>query len=322
MDKFYAMIAVEFPRDNLDTEEIPLPEREIHMWKKRVSTLDRSVNFIQDTKDGGAFECRYVRRDESYFIAYVSSHTGCRLACRFCHLTQSGSTTFTPATAGEILGQVARVLEWHRDSETPAPRMNINFMARGDAMSNPFITGNFREIGDGISAMAANHGLDHRINISTIFPEESSESDLVTSFSGHPVTFFWSLYSLDPVFRRRWMPRAEGPAMSLRRLMRWQDATGEEVVLHWALIEGKNDDEKTLTDIAEMVVMSGLRARLNLVRYNSWSERTGQEPDDAGIARAMAILEPVMMIPGSRIVPRVGQDVAASCGMFMTAGAL
>ena len=70
--------------------------------------------------------------------------------------------------------------------------------------------------------------MEIRFNISTIFPSDAAEVDLVEAFGGWPVTFFWSLYSLDPAFRRRWLPRAQDPVAVGGRLRAWQEATGPE----------------------------------------------------------------------------------------------
>jgi 23S rRNA (adenine2503-C2)-methyltransferase len=288
-------------------------------WRVLTSGLDASVNFLRDTEDGGLLECRYVRRSPDYVIAYLSSHSGCRHACRFCHLTQSGQTMFRESSPWDLMAQAMQVLGHYDRLQAPAERLHVNFMARGDALSSRVVTGRFAEFAAPLRAEARRRGLDIRFNVSTIFPRDADDVDLATAFSGFPVTLFWSLYGLDPGFRRRWMPRAAAPEASLARLVDWQGRTGGDVVLHWALISGKNDHPEDIRRISEMISASGLKARFNLVRYNSWSERTGVEADAATIEEAMAILEPAMRLPGSRIVPRVGFDVKASCGMFVDA---
>jgi adenine C2-methylase RlmN of 23S rRNA A2503 and tRNA A37 len=91
------------------------------------------------------------------------------------------------------------------------------------------------------------------------------------------------------------------------------------VVLHWGLISGQNDREGDLAGIVRLLSGSGLRARLNLVRYNSFSDRTGQEAGSDRLDLFLNTIGPVLGLPGSRVVPRVGRDVKASCGMFVSA---
>jgi len=46
------------------------------------SQEDQSVNFIADDGNDGFLEARYVRREDNYFIVYLSSQTGCIKACQ------------------------------------------------------------------------------------------------------------------------------------------------------------------------------------------------------------------------------------------------
>lgn len=281
------------------------------------SKIDRSVNFTAGFGKG-VLEARYVRRCEDYFIAYLSSQSGCRLACRFCHLTRTRQTSFDQAGVPDLLSQLDRVLSHHRHDETPSPRMNVNFMARGDALMNPVVAGGDPDFFIPAVEMAQAAGVPEvMFNVSSIFPKEAAGVDLVTAYGDHPVTLFWSLYSLNPHFRKRWLPKAEEPEAVFRKLRDFQDRTRHPVVLHWALIEGENDTDEDFRLIREAVSDHGLRARLNLVRYNPADEGTGQEASESRYEAAMGSISPVMTVPGSRIVPRVGYDVKASCGMFV-----
>lgn len=283
------------------------------------SEEDRSVNFVAPYGDG-VVEARYVRRTEDYFICYVSSHSGCRLACRFCHLTRTRQTTFDAVGLDGFVAQISRVLRHHAEAETPSPRMNVNFMARGEPLVNAAVRGQMRPLHDAVSGLAADAGVGEVVyNPSSIFPVGTEDLDLAAAFGGLPVTPFWSLYSLDPAFRKRWLPKAIAPDIALGKLLDFQSATGREVVLHWALIEGQNDRDADFEAIAEMVARSGLDARLNLVRYNPADAGTGQEAPEDRYQAALRILGAVMTRPGSRVVPRVGFDVKASCGMFVSA---
>ena len=286
-------------------------------WSVHKSEQDASVNFVQSAFDGGMWECRFVQRDPSYAIAYVSSHSGCRHACRFCHLTQTGQTMFTPSTIPQLIEQLDRVLE-HVDSGIVPPHLNINFMARGEALSNPLLVKDFGKFAQHAQDQTQRRGMSVRYNISTIFPLDSEGVDLVKAFGEHPVTFYWSLYALDARFRKRWLPRAQDPFVVADRLRAWQEATGREIVFHWAFIEGENDSIAQVQEVRTWIEEQGLFGRFNLVRYNSHNARTGKEPDEDVLRSLFDEIVPAMKIGGSRIVPRVGFDVAASCGMFIS----
>ena len=66
-----------------------------------------------------------------------------------------------------------------------------------------------------------------------------------------------------------------------------------------------------------MIKDSGIKARMNVVRYNPFGPGQGKESSEEVIQARFEQLKQVMLVPGSRIVPRVGTDVAASCGCFI-----
>jgi len=217
----------------------------------------------------------------------------------------------------DLLQQLDRVLE-HAVGQPPMERFHINFMARGEALSNrPLVEGFGAFAGPATARVRAVLGVESVFNVSSIFPQDGPV-DLVGAFGGWPVTFFWSLYSLNPRFRKRWMPKARVPLEVAAALRVWQAASGRPIVLHWAFIEGENDDPAEVRALADWVVEQGLDARFNLVRYNPFSDAQGREPDERRLEALFDDLVPAMRVPGSRVVPRVGFDVAASCGMFVS----
>lgn len=303
-----------------------------------VSKEDRSVNFVFPNGQ----EARYVRRSEDYFIVYLSSHGGCNQACRFCHLTQTKQVEMVPATAEEFIIQANAVLNHYHQQvkaghEWPVKYVNFNWMARGEPLLNQALAVQWEEIARRLRDLARLVGVeDVRFNISTIMPKDAPstvEPEYVVpgiSFADIMLeemacvedrtlspTIYYSLYSLDPEFRKRWLPKAMDPVQAVSELAGIQKFIGLRVVLHHCLIEGENDSIEDAQAIVELVKKNELGARFNLVRYNPYSSAQGKEPPEEVFVAYFQEITKGMTAPGSRIVPRVGYDVKASCGMFV-----
>lgn len=309
-----------------------------------ISGEDLSVNHVVLAEDGGAYECRFVRRRDEYFIVYLSSHSGCDRACRMCHLTQTGQTMMRPATYGDYVKQARTVLKhWFLEGDwRNVPEfINFNFMARGEPFANeklwapPFenMHGPIRMI-DALEKRLTQETLSRGVkraqfNYSTIMPASLPDRPLasVLGRAHRDRNIYYSLYSLKADFRRRWLPKAMNPLLALDRLAEYQrtgidfdDGRGPqsgEIVLHWSFIKGQNDDDETVDQIIEEVLKRGMKTRFNCVRYNPFSPAQGEEPDEETLQRLTDKLSAAFGDPRTRIVPRVGFDVKASCGMFL-----
>lgn len=281
------------------------------------SKLDQSVNFVLPTSDGGAFEARYVRREPEYFCCYLSSHSGCNKGCKFCHLTATKQTMYTPATVEEMKMQAERVFDHFSDKEEvdydySTDRVHFNFMARGEPLDNADVNSRLLEI---LYETASEHSIIPRFNISTIMPKSlSPDTDITLAerFTPFYPVIYYSLYSLDKEWRKKWLPGAMEPEQALDILRDYQTASGTIVVIHGAFIEGENDNAWGVGQMMKLVQQKGVIAKFNIVRYNPFSPEYGEEsnflPD---IRNQINGYMPV------KIVSRVGMDVAASCGTFI-----
>lgn len=286
------------------------------MTETLYSAEDASVNFISPANDGGAFEARYVRREEDYFITYLSSHTGCNKACRVCHLTQTRQTMMTPATVDDYYLQGLQVFRHYREFDD-AQRVNFNFMARGEPLANPSVLNNWDRVQRPLQSLAEQHALASKFNISTIMPEEMADRKLYDVFGDSGAQIYYSLYSMRDDFRKRWLPKAMGAHDALWKMVEWQQKTGQLLTLHWAFIEGENDSLDVLEEIIMAILVRSLDVKFNLVRYNPYSPAQGKEPSEEILQRNFDYLAKAFGHEKSRIVPRVGFDVKASCGMFV-----
>lgn len=282
------------------------------------SEQDKSVNFVFDNW----LEARFVRRTQDYFIIYLSSHDGCNKACRFCHLTQSGQTSFNETSLEDYLTQAKVVMDYYKSikqTQGAAQRVNFNFMARGEPLANSVMLTQAKDLFSGLENLAKEEGLEAHMNISSIFPKELETVNLEQVFQDVTQNYgiYYSLYSVQADFRRRWLPKAMDYQLALKKLEQLQKTHGTKVAFHWAFIKDENDTEQALENLLEVLSHYEIKAKFNLVRYNPYSEKQGIESDETTLQTNFNKINVFLNNPQSRIVPRVGFDVKASCGMFV-----
>lgn len=279
------------------------------------SVFDASVNFVKEF-GRGKIEFRYVRRDANHISAYVSSHSGCRMKCKMCHLTATDQTTFNHVSPDLYKAQLSTVLDWYgTKSFTPAKRVNVNFMARGEPLSNRYVVNQWSKIHDSFSELAKSRDLVLKPNISTIMPKHFEQYSLYNTFRGNAYIYY-SLYSLNQRFRDKWLPGSMDPYKALVNLKDYQEKSGTEITFHWAYIQNENDSLQEAKQIANVLSSFNFNGKFNLIRYN---------PPDSTKEPSYERLEELFQIinsglgnnPKSKIVSRVGLDVKASCGTFM-----
>ena len=124
------------------------------------------------------------------------------------------------------------------------------------------------------------------------------------------------MYSLDPAWRKRWIPKGHEPERVLDWLAAMQAKYGHEIAIHGAFIANENDSQQNVESIASAIASRQLNAKFNLVRYNPFSDAQGAESEESVLIARLDTLKTVTT-ENTRMVPRVGFDVKASCGMFM-----
>ena len=287
------------------------------------SKEDLSVNFVWPLQGTDAIEARFVRRTDDYFIVYLSSHTGCNQACRFCHLTATKQVSMQDVTLDDFLVQADAVLAYYdeevRSGRQPAAqKVHFNWMARGEPFLNPVVLHQSKELFDALAFRAKIRRLNVEFKLSSIFPNATPLADMVEAMSYPNVRTYYSLYSLDTQFRKRWIPKAHDPIAVLDWLGNNHRTQKPplDIALHWAFIAGQNDSAEGVQAIAEAVEARGLHAKFNLVRYNPFSSAQGEESAEGVLLDRLELMRSCMDQVNTRMVPRVGFDVRASCGMF------
>ena len=284
------------------------------------SQLDHSVNFERTFEDHtGRLEARYVRRTDEYFIVYLSSQTGCKQACRMCWLTATGQTDLKNVTVAEYLEQAREVFDYYAAQGIPAERVHFNFMARGEPFANPNFINHADEILQGLADLAVYHGLKYKFLISTIFPKEFDTHELTDVFKNPSLRpeIYYSLYSTNRDFRRRWLPKAIEPGIVLTLLGRWNRSTGKVPKIHYAFIDGENDSIGDVKRCIDLIEEYNVPVNWNIVRYNPPVGHYSKEPVYGHIDYLARYIRSRLPDAKVKIIPRVGTDVQASCGTFL-----
>jgi 23S rRNA (adenine2503-C2)-methyltransferase len=281
------------------------------------SQIDNSVNFIEEQL-AGFLEARYVKRPNAdYFIAYLSSHNGCNRGCTFCHLTATKQTSFVDSTQNDYISQAIQIFKHYRTTNDNVKYMSFNFMARGEPLANQTILESGDELLIKLGQVAKEEGLPAKFNISTIMPLSLKKS-LVDVFHYVNPTIYYSIYSTDSKWRKKWMPGAMDVHIALDMLAEYQDFSKKIVKIHFPFIAGENDSVEDVSAICDAIDDAGLICEFNLVRYNPASEDQGVESSEEVIERNINILKNRFSFNTKvQIIPRVGFDVKASCGMFV-----
>jgi len=285
------------------------------MFNQLNSTEDNSVNFVK-RDDVGFSEARYVRRTDKYFIVYLSSQTGCNRGCKFCHLTATGQTAFNDVDYRGYLIQAGQVLDYYSSLGNPAEIVHYNFMARGEALSNKHLLTNAYRILSSLADLAIGDNLTPKFNVSTIMPRNLRGASLSKIFRGITPTIYYSVYGMREDFRKYWLPGALDPNVAFDMLAEYQQDTKKIIKLHWAFIKDENDSVEDLDMLVDAVRSRELKTEVNIVRYNPFSYREGEESPIELITDNARYLSDKLQTK-VKIVDRVGYDVKASCGMFV-----
>lgn len=280
------------------------------------SKLDHSVNFVEEQLVG-FIESRFVRKCDDYFVAYLSSQTGCNRGCTFCHLTVTGQTSFVDSSHNDFMAQAIQVFKHYRKENKPAKYMHYSFMARGEPLSNKILLDSGDELLSKLGQVAKEEGLPAKFNISTIMPMTLKKS-LVNVFNYVNPTIYYSMYSTNQEWRDKWMPSALPVEEAVSKLKEYQTFSKKIIKIHHPFIDGENDSEKDVHAVCDLLEKYNLICEFNLVRYNPASSAQGKESPENIINRNVEIIQNRFNFNSKvQIIPRVGFDVKASCGMFV-----
>ncbi len=203
--------------------------------------------------DGSTIETVLMTYDDRVTVC-VSSQAGCAMGCTFCATGQAGFTRHL--SSGEVLEQVMFAVR----AAAPRRLSNVVFMGMGEPLANYNVTIN------AVRRLHEYRGLSARhLTVSTVGVAPAIER---LAKEGLPLTLAVSLHAANNETRSELVPLNR--RYPLERLhdacANWMAATGRRLSFEWALIDGVNDTERAVEELARYA--TSLRAHVNLIPLN------------------------------------------------------
>ncbi len=234
----------------------------------------------------------------------LSTQAGCAVNCHFCATAQLG--LLRNLTAGEIVGQLLLTLEDNRSALRP--QTNVVLMGQGEPLLN------YENVLRAVRLMADPNGMN--LSLRHITLSTSGIVPGIRRLTAEPVRprLAVSLNATSNEQRFQIMPiNTKYPLEELLAACRdFPLRPGERLTFEYVLLGGFND---TPEDARRLVrLLSGLRAKVNLIAWNSVPELPYRAPEPPAVAEFQRILTDQGLLAFLRR-PR-GQDVFAACGQL------
>jgi len=218
-------------------------------------TSDRgaTTKWVFRLHDGATIETVLMTYDDRVTVC-ISTQAGCAMGCSFCATGQAGFTRHL--SVGEVLEQVFVA------ARAAAPRRlsNVVFMGMGEPLANFLVTCRVIECLHEYRGLSARH-----LTVSTVGVAPAIER-LATR--GLPLTLAVSLHAANNETRNELVPLNR--RYPLERLQRacgfWLAETSRRLSFEWALIDGVNDTERAMDELAGYA--RPLHAHVNLIPLN------------------------------------------------------
>jgi 23S rRNA (adenine2503-C2)-methyltransferase len=260
-----------------------------------------TVKWLWSLPDGAEVETVLMHYPKRSTVC-ISSQAGCAMGCGFCATGQAGYQR--NLAVGEILEQVVHA---RRASTIRSRRLsNIVFMGMGEPMAN------YDRVLEAVGRLITDFEIGARnITVSTVglvpqmlrFAEEGLQVGLALSLHAANDELRTGLV---PVNRRHPIDELVAACQLFR------ERTGRRVSLEWAMIDGVNDRDQDVAELADVATRA--RAHVNLIPLNptpGWPT-TGSPP------QRVAAFAADLSARGVNVTVRAnrGTDIDAACGQL------
>jgi len=209
--------------------------------------------WVFQLEDGETIETVLMHYDDRVTVC-VSSQAGCAMGCTFCATGQAGFS-------GQLsVGQVIEQVMFATRAAAPSRLSNVVFMGMGEPLANYATTVEVVRRLHGYRGLSARH-----LTVSTVGVAPAIER---LANEGLPLTLAVSLHAANDETRNELVPlNRRYPLERLRHACRtWIEVTGRRLSFEWALIDGVNDTETAVDELADYAL--DLSAHVNLIPLN------------------------------------------------------
>jgi 23S rRNA (adenine2503-C2)-methyltransferase len=278
---------------------------------ERALSFDGTRKYLFRLEDGATIEAVYIPEDARRTIC-ISTQAGCPLKCAFCLTGIAGYTR--NLKAGEILGQVATVMEEHPATATHPHRRgedpfswNIVVMGMGEPLLN------YEQVSRALAIILSDWGLSfswRHVTVSTAgIPEGIARlgRDVLVNLAV-------SLNAPDDPTRDRIMPvnRKYPLDVLMAALRAYPLKRGRRITLEYVLLKGINDTDDHARALVGLV--NGIPVKINLIPFNAFTDAPFLRPDDS---RVLAFQEILIYAHLNAIIRKSkGGEIAAACGQL------
>lgn len=290
-------------RKTLEDDYFAVPIKIIETIK---SKEDGTEKFLFLLNDGNVIEGVLMRYEYGATLC-VSTQVGCRMNCAFCASGLEG--LIRNLTAAEILGEVVVVNKYLGGGlKDKRAVTNVVLMGSGEPLDNYDNVIKFLRLlscGKGLNISARNVSLSTAGIVPKMY-ELAKE--------GLPVNLTVSLHFPFDEERKQIMPIAK--VYSVKQILdacsAYFDATGRRYIFEYVLIAGKNDEERHLLKLIEL--LKGRPCHVNVIRLNEVKERTLSAATDKAAYKFAAALEKNGV--SATVRRKMGADIDGACGQL------
>lgn len=268
--------------------------------KRYDSKLDETSKYLFLLEDNNIIESVLMKYSHGN-TACVSTQVGCKMACEFCASTKDGFVrNLSPA---EILNQVYMIEE-----DLNININNIVIMGSGEPLDNFDNTLKFIKI--------LHHEMGHNTSYRNITLSTCGLVPRIYDLAKEnlPITLSISLHSPFDEERRKIMPIAR--KYNVEELMKaskeYLKATNRRLTFEYTLIEGVNDGEKEVNELAR--ILKGINGHVNLIPLNPITEYELDRPDFSRVKSFRNKL--INRNIKTTIRKEMGSDISGSCGQL------